>query len=234
MRLHHLAILTFAVPLALTAGNQQQVPVAFADDSGAPIAQAPPEYGIGTTFVINLTINGETVVNTDTLVEKIDRGGRTLDVYENSAAPIVYPGDPCDGQTHVVLDSETRSWAGCMADGKFLAQVQPHNGRFAWPLEVGNKWRTTQRWVDHVVHPSWSGEYSTDFEVLAYEEVEVPAGRFMAFKVGTTKTPGDDGYENIWYAPDVGSFVKIMWGRTKDTGYGRLEGLWELVSVDIK
>ena len=233
MRLHHLLIMTIAVPWVLAGGNQQQMPVAAEAAEEVPTAQAPSGYGIGSTFVVNLTINGEKSVSTDTLVEKIERGGRMLDVYENSA-PIVMPGDPCDGQSHVVLDSETLNWAGCMRDGKFLAQVQPHNGRFAWPLEVGNKWRTTQRWLDHVVHPSWSGEYSTDFEVLAYEEVEVPAGRFMAFKVATTKTPGDDGYETLWYSPDLGFLVKIMWGRTKDTGYGRLEGLWELVSADIK
>ena len=233
MRLHHLLIMTIAVPWVLAGGNQQQMSVAAEAAEEVPTAQAPSEYGIGSTFVVNLTINGEKSVSTDTLVEKIERGGRMLDVYENSA-PIVMPGDPCDGQSHVVLDSETLNWAGCMLDGKFLAQVQPHNGRFAWPLEVGNEWRTTQRWLDHVVHPSWSGEYSTDFEVLAYEEVEVPAGRFMAFKVGTTKTPGDDGYETLWYAPDLGFLVKIMWGRTKDTGYGRLEGVWELVSADIR
>ena len=179
-----------------------------------------------------MTINGETVVNADTLVEKIERGGRTLDAYENSA-PIAMPGDPCDGQSHVVLDSEARSRAGCMADGKFLAEVRPHNGRFAWPLQVGKKWRAPARWVDHVVRPDWSGDYWTDFEVLAYEEVAVPAGRFMAFKVAHTGSPSNDRYETLWYSPQVGAFVKILWGRTEENGYGPLDGSWELVRVEF-
>ena len=226
----------------LVAGCQQTPPTSQSGEtpqSGemppeeeGPTAKAPSEYGIGTTFSINLIVNGETVAMTDTLVRKIERDGRTLDVYEHSA-PVTLPGDPCDGESHAVLDAETRSWAGCMSDGKFLAEVQPHTGRFAWPLQVGKKGRAPARWVDHAVQPDWSGEYWTDFEVLAYEEVTVPAGRFMAFKVANTGSPSNDFYETIWYSPQVGSFVKILWGRTEENGYGPLEGSWELVNVEF-
>ena len=240
MRIHQLLILAIALPLVLTACNQQQAPVATEEMSDSaemppkeegPVAKRPSEYGVGTAFVNNLTLNGESVVMTDTLVQKIERDGRMLDVYEQSA-PVAEPGGPCDGRTHIVLDAETRSWAGCMAGGKFLAEAQPHNGRFAWPLQVGKKWRATPRWVDHVVRPDWSGQYWTDFEVVAYEEVTVPAGRFMAFKVEATGSSSGDTSEVIWYSPDVGAFVKGMWGRTAQNGYGPLEGAWELVSVE--
>ena len=238
-------VLVTLFSIALAACNQQQAPVDSADmqtseapdvagmpEADGPTAKIPSEYGIGTVFVNNLTVNGESSVMTDTLVQKIERDGRTLDVYEQSA-PVAEPGGACNGRTHIVLDAETRSWAGCMADGKFLAEVRPHNGRFSWPLQVGKKWRAEPRWVDHVVQPDWSGQYWTEFEVVAYEEVRVPAGNFMAFKVEATASSSGDSYEVIWYAPDVGAFVKGSWGRMENSGYGPLEGAWELVSVEF-
>lgn len=232
---------------ALTACNQQQAPVDSADmqtsdetpaaaempEAAGPTAKIPSEYGVGTVFAYNLTLNGESSPLTDTLVQKIERDGRTLDVYEQSA-PVAEPGGPCDGRTHIVLDAETRSWAGCMADGKFLAEVRPHNGRFAWPLQVGKKWRAEPHWVDHVVQPDWSGPFWADYEVVAYEEVNVPAGRFMAFKVEQTASASGDNYEVTWYAPDLGAFVKGAWGRTEQNGYGPLEGSWEVVRAEFR
>ena len=228
-------VLVALFSFTLAACNQMQAPM---DDSAempmeeGPAAEIPPEYGVGTVFVSNLTVNGESSVMTDTLVQKIERDGRTLDVYEQSA-PVAEPGGPCDGRTHLVLDAETRNWAGCAADGKFLAEVRPHNGRFAWPLQVGKKWRAEPRWVDHVVQPDWSGQYWTDFEVVAYEEVSVPAGTFMAFKVEATASSSGDNYEITWYAPEVGAYVKGAWGRTAQSGYGALDGAWEVVSIEI-
>lgn len=230
-------------PLALAAAGSflvagcQQTPATSQSEAApppqeGPTAQAPSEYGIGTAFVVNLTIDGESAVVTDTLVQKLERDGRTLDVYEHST-PVAQPGSPCDGETHVVVDSETFGWAGCMADGKFLAEDQPHNGRFAWPLHVGKKWRAQSRWVDHVVQPDWSGKYWADFEVQAYEEVTVPAGQYMAFKVANVGSTSNDYYETIWYSPDLGATVKILFGREAQNGYGPLEGVWELVSVEL-
>ena len=85
-----------------------------------------------------------------------------------------------------------------------------------------------------MVQPDWSGGYWSDFEVLAYEEVAVPAGRYMAFKVAKTGSTSIDHYETIWYAPDLGAAVKTLWGRTAENGYGPLNGVWELVSVEFK
>ena len=242
MRIHHLVIVAIALPLMLAACNQQQAPVASETAADAPemppkeagpMAKAPSEYGIGTVFVTNLTVNGETIVNTDTMIEKIERDGRTLDVYEHSAV-FPDPGGACAGETHALWDSKTQNWAGCMANGEILGESQPYTARLEWPLQVGKTWRRQPRWVDHVLHPEWSGEYWADYEVLAYEEVTVPAGRYMAFKVGTTRTQHDDWYETTWYSPQLGAVVKGAWGRTEDNGYGPVEGSWELVSVEFK
>ena len=228
--------------LALAACNQQQPPADTAETSApadapmkkeGPVAKAPSAYGIGTTFVGNLTVNGDTTVSTDTMVQKIERDGRILDVYEH-ATPSSDPGGACDGETHVLWDSQTQNWAGCMANGEILGENKPYAARFEWPLQVGNRWRSQPRWEDRVLHPDWSGEYWSDYEVLAYEEVTVPAGRYMAFKVGTIRTQHDDWYEVSWYSPQVGAVVKAEWGRTEDNGYGPLEGSWELVRAEFR
>ena len=46
--------------------------------------------------------------------------------------------------------------------------------------------------------------------------------------------PNNDGYETKRYTPGVGAFVEIVGSRAKDAGYERFEGLWELVSLDIR
>jgi len=87
-----------------------------------------------------------------------------------------------------------------------------------WPLEVGKKWVFDADWVrsDGV-----SGNTKQDAEVVAYEEVTVPAGKFMAFKIeyrgwyrnsGGSSGKQDDTY---WYAPDVSADVKHI----RDDGF---------------
>lgn len=80
-----------------------------------------------------------------------------------------------------------------------------------WPLEVGRKW---------VVNGDWSepggrnGNTKQDAEVTAYEEVTVPAGTFMAFKIeyrGWCSVGGGRSFsqdDTFWYAPEAYVGVK--------------------------
>lgn len=87
-----------------------------------------------------------------------------------------------------------------------------------WPLEVGEKWVFDGNWVraDGV-----SGNTKQDAEVAAYEEVVVPAGKFMAFKIEYRgwyrNSQGGHGKQNdtYWYAPDAKADVKHI----HDDGY---------------
>ena len=87
-----------------------------------------------------------------------------------------------------------------------------------WPLEVGKKWVFDADWVrsDGV-----SGNTKQDAEVLAYEEVTVPAGKFMAFKIEYRgwyrNSRGGSGKQDdtYWYAPDVNADVKHI----RDDGF---------------
>ena len=79
-----------------------------------------------------------------------------------------------------------------------------------WPLEVGKKWTQDYEWkrADGV-----SGRSKAEITVVGQEEVEVPAGKFMTFKIerkGTySNSKGGNGREYItfWYAPDA--FVDV-------------------------
>lgn len=82
-----------------------------------------------------------------------------------------------------------------------------------WPLEVGKKWTHNEDWqrADGV-----TGNTQAQVEVTAYEAVEVPAGKFMAFKIEHkgffTNSRGNRGQQvdTFWYAPEALADVKLI------------------------
>ena len=203
-------------------------------DPDAPVTEAPASYGIGSTWVFNHTLNGETVQMTGTLIDRVQRKGREVYVISDAVA-YRDPGYPCDGANGSLFDVENDGWIGCTKDGKVLASVGPYHGRFDWPLEVGKTWRTKYFWTDRVLRPDWSGSSWEDWAVVAWEEVTVPAGTFMAYKVVRTKgawaTASEDAAIN-WYAPELQTAIKSVWHRSPNDGYGGAEHMWELVSAE--
>ena len=89
-----------------------------------------------------------------------------------------------------------------------------------WPLEVGKKWSFKGDWKrpDGV-----TGNTKQDVEVLAFEEVTVPAGKFMAYKIEHrgfyTNSAGRNGRQNdtFWYSPEMRMDVR----HDRDDGYNR-------------
>ena len=78
-----------------------------------------------------------------------------------------------------------------------------------WPLEVGKRWSIDMDYT----RADGSGNIKMDARVVAYEEVVVPAGKFMAFKIehdGFVSTGNFNGrmVETFWYAPDARADVK--------------------------
>ena len=211
-------------------------PVEIMMDPDAPVTEAPASYGIGSTWVLNHTLNGETVQRTSTLIDRVQRKGREVYVLSDTAT-LRDPGYPCDGANGSLFDVENDGWIACTKDGKVLASVSPYHGRFNWPLEVGKTWTTRYMWRDNVLHPDWSGMGSQDWAVVAWEEVTVPAGTFMAYKVTRTRGSWETASEDVdiqWYAPELQTTVKGVWHRSPNDGYGGAEHMWELVSADLK
>ena len=201
-----------------------------------PVTEGPREFGVGTVRTYNYTINGETYEIAITIAEKQEYKRRTMDLQVLSN-PVKDPGFPCDGANNILEDVATGSYAACLKDGKLLSALSPHDGRFEWPLQVGNTWRSGHRFIDRVIHPDWSGMIWQGYEALAWEEVTVPAGTFMAYKVartyGSWDTAKDEEYV-IWYAPEPQMIVKLLATRSPKNGYGASEHVWELVSYDVK
>ena len=73
---------------------------------------------------------------------------------------------------------------------------------FSWPLEVGGRWTHKGVYED----PTGTKQVSTTFQVEKVETIEVPAGRFEAFKVVREGPAGHR--DTYWYAPVVGSWVR--------------------------
>ena len=205
-------------------------------DPDAPVTEAPREFGVGTLRTYDYTINGETYEIGITVAEKQEYKGRTVDLHAFSA-PFRDPGGACNGATHVLEDVATGNFSVCLKDGRMLGEMSPHDGRFKWPLQVGNSWRARHQWIDRVLHPDWSGPGWQEFTVVAWEEVTVPAGTFGAYKVARTNgnwdTVGEEEYL-IWYAPEPQLIVKLINVRSPRNGYGASEQSWELASFDLK
>ena len=97
-----------------------------------------------------------------------------------------------------------------------------------WPIRVGTKWKVSTEWSHRDGH---HGQVLGDSEVTGYEEVVVPAGRFMTFKIEfkgfySDETGGTGAKrETAWYAPDVKA--RVRW--TADNG--NQHELGELLSV---
>ena len=201
-----------------------------------PVTEAPRELGVGTVRTYNHTVNGETYELAYTIAERQEYKGNTVS-FQTLSTPVRDPGGPCDGANNVLEDVATLSYVACLKDGKLLSALSPNDGRFKWPLQVGNSWRGRYQYIDKVLHPDWSGPGWQEFAVVAWEEVTVPSGTFMAYKVARTKGDWDTAKEEeyiIWYAPESQMIVKVIFTRSPKNGYGASDQSWELVSYDLK
>jgi hypothetical protein len=96
-----------------------------------------------------------------------------------------------------------------MVQGGYTAAVKPWR---VWPLAVGKRWEFEGTWArpDGV-----TGSSEQKVEVTAYEEVTVPAGKFMAYKIEHRgyfrNSSGSTGRQDdtFWYVPDIKADVKF-------------------------
>lgn len=124
-------------------------------------------------------------------------------------------------------DEDTKPSTTWTLDGLFLQDAR--TGRKVayktpyrpWPLEVGKKWDAQTEWVSAT---GQSGRTKQDAAVVAYEEVTVPAGKFMAYKIEmkgffNNVSSGHNGRQSqtVWYAPEAGTAVRLVY----DDGFNR-------------
>ena len=239
IRALHFLVLAVAAGFVFAgcAGQVVEAPPAeIMMDPDAPVTEAPGQLGVGTVRTYNNTVNGETVEMVFTVAEIKEFNGVAA-YFQTLSTAVNDPGGACDGADSIMEDVATFSYAGCLKDGQLLAALSPNDGRYKWPLQVGKTWRARYQWIDKVLNPDWSGPSWQQFAVVAWEEVTVPAGTFMAYKVvrtnGNWDTVEDEEYIT-WYAPEPEMIVKVVATRSPDSGYGASDASWELVGYDLK
>jgi len=89
----------------------------------------------------------------------------------------------------------------------------------SWPLHVGKKWKYESEWENN---EGTTGKTSQDVEIVSYEELNVEAGKFMAYKIEykgiVTNSRGFKGKmsDTWWYSPDLKTYIKHI----NNDGYG--------------
>ena len=91
-----------------------------------------------------------------------------------------------------------------------------------WPLTVGKKWKYESEWTNE---SGEKGKTSQDVEIIAFEELNVVAGKFMAYKIqydGFIENYEVGGKGKVtdvfWYCPELKTNVKHI----QDGGNGFL------------
>jgi hypothetical protein len=102
-----------------------------------------------------------------------------------------------------------------------------------FPLHIGKEWSFS--WT---AFPSSGGgaltQYTTQYKVLACDEIATPAGKFSTFKIEATQANGTyhtSGTFFMWYAPTAKAVVKTQYV-TSRYWYNPLDN--ELVELGVK
>jgi hypothetical protein len=192
------------VPVLLALAGcaaQDRSPGGPAGETAAPVistVSAAPGWRPGDRWVYGWTSGTESGLKTLEALEITEINGVTF--YRLR-----------DGEREVFWTLDLR-WAATTEEGRVAARMRPPQPWFTWPLEVGRTWTHRGAYEDR----SGKAEFSDIFSVVAAEAVEVPAGRFKAFKiVRQTERRDSDQY---WYAPEVRFYVRWI-GRRGDTQF---------------
>ncbi len=88
-----------------------------------------------------------------------------------------------------------------------------------WPLYVGKKWKYESEWENN---EGTKGKTSQDVEIVSFEELNVVAGKFLAYKIEykgiVTNSRGYKGEmsDTWWYSPELKTYIKHV----NNDGYG--------------
>jgi hypothetical protein len=117
------------------------------------------------------------------------------------------------------------------SDKPILSWDPPEDGHgFRFPLTVGKTWEESARMTmpNGKVVP-----HENSCRVEGREEVAVPAGTFVTFKVHCTSPRGLE--MTSWYAPEPGLIVKQLQKRSESNPFGGAGTREEqIVSIDLK
>ena len=98
-------------------------------------------------------------------------------------------------------------------NGNVMLEFKPRLFSLSFPLEVGKTWQGRYSGYSAYNDAHWDAD--TTCEVKPPEKVEVPAGKFDAYRIDCVdnwQSMGLNGQTHIssWYAPKVGVTVKVV------------------------
>lgn len=199
-RAHGRRVLAALLLLGITgcAGQTGPAPASEAAVPTEPVVASAPRWRPGDRWVYSLTGGAESVVKTVEVMET--REINRVSFYLVRLGEVQY------------FYTRELQWAGSMQDGKVASRMTPPQPWFTWPLKVGARWTHRGTFEER----GGATQFNDTFTVVAVEAVEVPAGRFTAFRiVRETERRDSDQY---WYAPAVGFYVKWI-GRRGDAQF---------------
>ena len=164
--------------------------------------------GIGTYWITKGVSSGRDFIFKSTLVEHREYNGRQVGVLETTYDVTAMPVGEGDGDSTRYVDLETGNQVATLVSGVPQVEAVPYDGRYDFPLDVGKTWRQTYHLTDRA--KDFSGAVWADYEVLAFEEITVGAGTFMAYKVAITDASFDHENNVYWYAPEANSTLKSI------------------------
>jgi len=177
-----------ATVLLLTACAGREISPAAPGKPPLTQVNSPPEWRAGDRWVYDWTSANNT-------------GTKTVEVLEIKEVNelryyVVRIGDI---DHYYTLDLK---WSGIVRDSRVESRMVPPQPWLVWPLQIGS------RWVHSGVYEErdTKKQHNDTFAVVADETVEVPAGRFHAFKVVREASRLES--DQYWYAPEVRWYVK--------------------------
>jgi CHAT domain-containing protein len=142
------------------------------------------------------------------ITRSIDQnGGSRLGTY-TVLEPGSFQGTPgfriSDEVDVLFFERTSRNWFATVQRDKERSGASPHQGTFAWPLEVGRRWVSVFEYRDQQRNLHFD-RIQTAWRVTAEENVTVPAGTFTAFRLEGANA---GNAWTRWYAPAVRLIVK--------------------------
>ena len=181
------ALLGLTLALAGCAGPQPTTTVP-AGPTNPALVPFPPQWLPGSRWVWDWKSGTES-------------GTKTLDVVEVKEVNQVsfYVARIGDLEHYFTLDLR---WAAAVQTNKVVSRMVPPQPWFTWPLEVGRRWAHEATFEEGTTKRAESERFS----VVAFEAIQVPAGRFDAFKV--VREAGNGDGDEYWYAPKVRFYAR--------------------------
>lgn len=157
---------------------------------------APPLGTSWTTVQRNTGSYGSGDARVDSTRSEMVWEGRTVLAFKSAQGTVL--AEPASGK-----------WVAFLGpDGKLTARMDPPHG-FEWPLTIGKEMKSSYKLINAA---GGSVAVTSTCKVEDYGDIAIKAGTFKTFRVACSNSLGQ--VDTIWFAPDVGIFVKTALRRT--------------------